>query len=182
MNKTLAIASTALVIALCGLFFPSVTERVVETVSLGASGSGQNTGSTQFFDGGLVDGSGCYSTSTSGVIPVNQMDKNHCIYIAATGAGQAVLSLTLPATTSMSGVLGRSQGACRTWYIDNTDVAAATTTTLVKGTGWDLMGLDATGAGIGADVIDGLESMFLTACRQKDGDITGYLHEYIHAD
>lgn len=181
MNKTLVIAVVALVLSAGALLFPNTTERVVETVTLG-SGSGQNHSFTEFFDQSLVNGGGCFATSTTQTLSASTLEKNSCITILATGAGQGTISLTLPATTSMSGVLGRNQGACRSWFIDNTDTAAATTTTIVKGTGWDLMGLDATGAGTGADVIDGLESAVLTACRQRDGDIIGQVYEYIHAD
>lgn len=181
MNKTLIAAVLALVLSVTSIIFPHTVEKVVETVSLGAS-SGQYHSFTEFFDQSLVDGGGCFATSTTGTLSTSNLEKNSCIYMTATGAGQAVISLTLPASTTMSGALGKNPGACRTWFIDATDLAAATTTTLVKGTGWDLVGLDATGAGTGADVIDGLETSTFTACRQKDGDITGYLQEFIAAD
>lgn len=146
------------------------------------SAAGQNHSFLEFFDGGLTYGSGCFATSTTGTLTAGMLEKNGCIRIAAAGEGQAVLSLTLPATTTMSGALPVSQGTCRDWVINAADVAAATTTTIVAGAGWNLVGLDATGAGTGADVIDGLEYAKLTACRENDGDITGYLQEYIHAD
>lgn len=180
MNKTLAVAVVALIVAVGSLVFPNTTERVVETITLG-SGSGQNTASTQFFDGGLVNGSGCFATSSSGVIPVRQLEMNSCISMTSV-TPQAVISLTLPSTTTMSAVLGTSVGGCRSWWIDASMLTAATTTTLVAGTGWDIVGLDATGAGTGADVIDGAEQAQLTACRQRNGDITGFVREYINAD
>lgn len=181
MNKTLAVAVVALVVAVGSLIFPTTTERVVETVTLGAS-SGTDHSSTEFFNQSLVDGGGCFATSSSGVIPVSQLEKNTCISMTATGAGQAVVSLTLPASTTMSALLGSNAGACRSWWIDASMLSAATTTTFVAGTGWDLVGLDATGAGTGADVIDGLEQATLKVCRQRNGDVTGFMHEYIHAD
>jgi hypothetical protein len=92
------------------------------------------------------------------------------------------VSLTLPATSTLSGILPATVGGCRSWWIDASDLAAATTTTVVKGTGWDLIGMDATGAGAGADVLDGAEFGMFTACRQKDSDITGYVTEWIAAD
>jgi len=179
MNKALVIAVVALVFSAGALFFPRTVERVVETVNLG-SGSGQNVGSTQFFEASLVDGGGCYATTSSGVL-LPRLLENKCITITPTSP-QAVLSLTLPASTTMNALIGKTPGACRSWWIDASGVVAATTTTIVKGTGWDLVGQDATGAGTGADVIDGLEHAVLTGCRQADGDITGFVEEWIHAD
>lgn len=181
MNKTLITAVVALAVALFSVFFPHTTERVVETVTLGAA-AGTEHSNTEFFNQSLVDGGGCFATSSSGIIPVRQLEQNNCISLTATGAGQAVISLTLPATTSMQGVLGKTAGACRSWWIDASALTAATTTTIVKGTGWNIVGLDATGAGTGADVIDGLEFGKLTACRETDTDITGFVEEWIHAD
>jgi hypothetical protein len=135
-----------------------------------------------FFHAGLTYGGNCFSTSTTGTLTALTMERNSCITIAATGAGQGTLSITLPASTTLSNVLPSTAGACRSWWIDNSRVAAATTTTIVAGTGWDMVGLDATGAGTGADVIDGLEFAQLTACRQSDGDVVGLMTEWIHAD
>lgn len=131
--------------------------------------------------GGATIGSNCYATTTTGTMIPSVLEKNSCIRIAATGAGQGTISLTLPASSTLSNIITR-KGACRDWWIDNSDVAAATTTTVVAGTGVDLVGLDATGAGTGADVIDGLEFGVLRLCRQQDGDIVGFVQEWIHAD
>lgn len=181
MNKALVVAVVALVVAVGSLVFPRTTEKIVETVTLG-SGSGQNTSSTQFFDQSLVDGGGCFATSSSGIIPVRQLELNSCISMTALGTTQPVISLTLPASTTMSALLGTNAGACREWWIDASMLSAATTTTFVAGTGWDIVGLDATGAGTGADVIDGLEQATLKVCRQRNGDVTGFIQEYINAD
>lgn len=130
---------------------------------------------------GFTQGGGWLSTTTTGTLSAAQLAANNGIYIAAAGAGQAAVSMTLPATSTMTALIPTA-GDCRDWFIDNSDVAAATTTTIVKGAGWDLVGLDATGAGTGADVLDGLEYGKLTACRQSDTDVIGFLQEYIHAD
>lgn len=129
---------------------------------------------------GLTSGNVCFATSTTGVLTEAQLLAYGCIEVDPTFP-QAVLALTLPATSTMTTLIPLA-GQCRDWFIDNSDVAAATTTTIVKGAGWDLVGLDATGAGTGADVIDGLEYGTLRACRQTDTDVIGYLQEYIHAD
>lgn len=143
--------------------------------------SGPDVTNRMFLSGGATVGSGCFATSSDGVIPVSKLE-NSCIYITATGAGQAVLSLTLPASSTMDRFIPKA-GNCTSWFIDASDVAAATTTTIVAGAGWDLVGLDATGAGTGADVIDGAEFGKLTACRQNDGkSIVGYVEEWLAAD
>ena len=132
---------------------------------------------------GLQTGSltGCFPTSTTGVLTEAQLMDHSCISITATGAGQGVIALTLPATSTMTTLIA-NEGECRIWEIDTDDVAAGTTTTMTLGTGWNLVGLDATGAGTGADVIDGNEFGMLKACREDDTDVTGYLYEFIHAD
>lgn len=155
-----------------------VVREVVET--LGGSAGPEHTG-RQYFLGGSTDGSGVHSTTTSGILTNNILKQNKGIYIAATGAGQAALSLTLGATSTMSDILP-TKGACTSWWINADDVAVGTTTTIVAGTGWNIVGLDATGAGTGADVIDGNEFGRLTACRENDSDITGYVEEWVHAD
>lgn len=186
MNNNLAVWGLVVVIAIAG-FLQYTKDPVVVNVSkdgvvtqqdLG-SGSGQNQSSLQFLDGGLTYGSGCFSTSTTAVLNGKNLE-NGCIYIAATGAGQGALTLTLPASSTMSMI--PTVGSCHEWFVDNSDVAAATTTTILLGTGHDLVGLDATGAGTGADVIDGLEFGRFTSCREKDGNVVTFVHEYIAAD
>jgi len=131
--------------------------------------------------GGFTQGTGIFSTSTTGTFTEAQMLANSGIYITAAGAGQAVLALTLPATSTMTTLIPDA-GDCREWFIDASDVAAATTTTITAGTGWNLVGLDATGAGSGADVIDGVEYGKLVACRETDTDVVGYVEEWLAAD
>jgi len=149
-------------------------------VSVGAT-PGSDFYDSVFLRGGATVGSGCFATSTTGTLTAQNLGKNSCIRIAATGAGQGVISLTLPASTTLPSLFP-DVGGCRSWIVDNSDVAAATTTTIVKGTGIDLVGLDATGAGTGADVIDGLEFGRLELCRQTDNDYVGFVQEYIAAD
>ena len=135
-----------------------------------------------FLTGGASYGSGCFATSTTGTLTATQLERNSCIYITAAGAGQAVLSLTLPTASSTNNALLPKDGMCRDFFIDASDVTAATTTTIVAGTNVDLVGLDATGAGTGADVIDGGEHGKLTLCRQTGDRVTAYVQEYINAD
>lgn len=168
------------IIAISGVFFPNSTP-VQEVKQVLGVGAGPEHTEKQYFKQSIVDGSGIFATSTTGTFPVGALRDNKGVYITATGAGQATLSLTLPASTTMAAILP-DKGSCASWFIDASDVAAATTTTIVAGTGWDLVGLDATGAGTGADVIDGAEFGKLTACKQTDGDYIGYVEEWLAAD
>lgn len=179
-TNILASAGVAVVVVLVAFIFfgGKTTEKIIERIGVTA---GPEYTESQYFYGGQTFGSNCFSTSTTGTLLSSTLRDNTCIYIAPTGAGQGTLSITLPATTTMADLLPKV-GSCREWFIDNTDVAAATTTTIVAGTGHDLVGLDATGAGTGADVIDGLEAATLKMCRQKTGDVVSFMEEWIHAD
>lgn len=161
-------------------FKPNVNVSVDGPSSFGAS-AGPEHFIPQHFRAGMTDGGGCFSTTTSGTLNIGDLERNNCIYLAAAGAGQAAVTFTLPASTTASALLP-GVGSCRTWWFDASDVAAATTTTFAAGTGHDVVGLDATGAGTGADVIDGAEFGILRMCRQQNSDVTSFVQEYIHAD
>lgn len=179
-NKVLvAVLVVVAVIATLGLVYPSVTKEVVREVKTEFGASSQPT-ERYFFKGGLTDGSGCFATSTTGTLTNADLNRNNCIYLTATGAGQGVISLTMPASTTVSYL--NDAGSCTSWFVDASDLAAATTTTIVAGTGNDVVGLDATGAGTGADVLDGGEYGKITSCRQSDGDIVTFVEEYLDAD
>ena len=157
-----------------GMIYPKVNPP------LGAASGTTYTESVAFI-GGATIGSTCFSTTTTGTLTATQLEKNSCLRAAPAGAGQATIAWTLPASTTVSNLLPLA-GSCRSWWIDATGLAAATTTTIVAGTGVDLVGLDATGAGTGADVIDGTEQATLVMCRQTDGDVSAFMQEWIHAD
>lgn len=170
MNKTLVIASVALVIGLCGLFFPQVTERITETVSLGAAG--QNNSFTQYFDAGFVTGGQLtIATTTSIVLKAREMDNASVISFSA--GNSPVINVTLPASSTFP--LGKA-GETRTWIIDNLHTAAATTTTIVAGTGVDIDGDTAND-----DVINGGVSGKLTCWRLPNTDIRCYVNEGVDA-
>lgn len=182
-NKTYIVALIVVAIIAISSFFvgqPAVVVNVPESTKLGVAGGPEYT-DMQYFYGGVGFGGECFSTSTTGTLTARVLKDNGCIRIAPAGAGQAALSLTLPATTTMSSVLPKA-GVCRDWFIDADGVAAATTTTILAGTGNVVIGLDATGQGTGADVIDGDEMGTLRLCRLTNGDIAAYVQEYIHAD
>lgn len=115
MNKSLLVSVLALVLASVSVVFPRTTERVVETVTLGASGSGQDTTSTQSFLAGIVLG-GVHSTSTTGtvVLQASALDDESIVYVLPTGA----TTLTLPASTSLTAVVPKV-GMTRTYTVFN---------------------------------------------------------------
>lgn len=182
MDRTNVLVGFLVVVALVlsGVAILKPSQIVNNIPTLGAQ-AGPDYTETQRFNQSFVDGSGCYSTTTTGVLTSSVLSRNKCIVVSAAGAGQAVLTVTLPATSTMSELVP-SKGSCRSWWIDASAVAAATTTTFAAGTGVNLVGLDATGAGTGADVIDGAEYGQLTLCRETDTDVTAFIQEWINAD
>lgn len=176
MNKTLVIASIALVLALTGMFFPKVTDRVVETVSLGASGSGQNTGSLQTFSGGLVQG-GVYATTTTAssfTLPARSISDATIIRIGTSTVNAPAQTVTTPASTTWQGL--DQIGDSKVWIIDNLYGAAATTTTITAGTGVDLDGVTASD-----DIINGGVSGRMECWRLQTRDIRCIVNEYVDA-
>lgn len=74
---------------------------------------------------------------------------------------------TLPATNTMSSLLQRP-GDTQRWIFKNATTTVATTLTIVKGTGWDLTGVDANvdviaGAAVGSQVFMIMDCTRLTA-------------------
>lgn len=132
-------------------------------------------------NGNVSYGSGCFATSTTGLLTQANLIENNCIKLTATGAGQGTIALTLPAVSAMPKLIP-VVGQCRDWFVDASALAAATTTTFLLGTGHDIVGLDATGAGTGADVIDGQEYGTIKMCRKSATAVVTFIHEYIHAD
>ena len=98
------------------------------------------------------------------------------LYMTASGAGQEVIALTLPATSTMTTLIP-NVGNYREWLIDASDLAAATTTTITLGTGIDLIAV--TNA---EDVIDGAEYSELRCWRKSDTDVTCITSELVDAD
>ncbi len=177
-NLTIVTVIVVGILVLGALYFAKAPVAPV-TPQQGAAAGPEYT-ERQFMNGGLTYGQGCFSTTTTGTLTQNAL-KNGCIVIAAAGAGQGTLSITLPASTTMPDLIPKA-GNCTDVWVDATAVAAATTTTFVAGTGHNVVGLDATGAGTGADVIDGNEYATLTMCRETDGDVATFVREWIHAD
>lgn len=95
---------------------------------------------------------------------------------AAGGEGQAVIALTMPATSTMTTLIPNA-GDCRTWLYDASALAAATTTTLTLGTGHHIIAYTTDD-----DVIDGAEFAQIQMCRRTDTDVNTIVSELLHAD
>lgn len=151
---------------------------VSDSGDLATSGDIDVTGDTsvrEFTQGGgvldLVDANGGTYTLTEA-----QLLAYNYLKFSAGGAGQAVIALTLPATSTMISLLPNA-GDCRDWFYDAASLAAGTTTTITAGTGHDVIAYTTND-----DVIDGGEFAQLTMCRQADGDVSTFTSEMLHAD
>lgn len=129
----------------------------------------------EFTQGGgildLVDANGGTYTLTQA-----ELLSSNVLKFTAGGAGQAVIALTLPATSTLTSLLPNA-GDTRQWIYDASALAAATTTTVTAGTGVDLIAYTAND-----DVIDGAEFAVLTCWRQADTDLSCITSELLHAD
>lgn len=90
--------------------------------------------------------------------------------------GNLAVSLTLPATSTMATLIPNT-GDMVTFRIRNLDATAATSTTIVAGTGIDLIENEN-----GDVVIEGGNEAFLRFRRESDTDVTVSVDEYIAAD
>lgn len=95
---------------------------------------------------------------------------------AAGGAGQAVIALTFPATSTLTTLIP-SAGDCTEYIYDASALAAATTTTITAGTGIDVIAYTTND-----DVIDGNEFAEIRLCRQPDSDVSLFTTEMLQAD
>ena len=116
--------------------------------------------------------------ANGGAYVLTQAELSACnyLYMTASGAGQEVIALTLPATSTMTTLLA-SVGDTREWLIDASDLAAATTTTITKGTGVDMIAVTTA-----EDVIDGGEYSELRCWRKSDTDVACITSELVDAD
>lgn len=115
------------------------------------------------------------TTSATYTLTEQELNSGNVIYIQASTTA-AALSLTLPATSTLTTILPRS-GDARKWYIENAHTSAATTTTILAGTGIELQG-----DGTGSDVINGGVWGAMECYREPTTNITCVVHEYVAAD
>lgn len=148
--------------------------------NVGAS-SGQNHSFLEKFNGGIVTGGGrvtftATSTESAKTMPISWIANYNQIDIAAVAAGLA-LTLTSPSTTTLSGLLPNI-GDTKEIYLRNLN-AAATTTTIVAGSGVDLRIGEETGADV---IIDGLNNAVLTFRRVSATVVSLIVNEEVVGD
>lgn len=149
-----------------------VNDDITITDALDVNGETTAQGFTQGGGvGTLTDANGGTYTLTEA-----ELLASNYLKFAAGGAGQAVIALTFPATSTMTTLIANA-GDCREWVYDASALSAATTTTLTAGTGHDVIAYTTND-----DVIDGAEFSLIRMCRQSDGDVTTFVSELLHAD
>jgi hypothetical protein len=128
----------------------------------------------------LTQGGGqCTITDANGgTYTLTQAELSACnyLYMTASGAGQAAIALTLPATSTLTTLIP-DVGDYREWLIDASDLAAATTTTITAGTGIDMIAVTTD-----EDVIDGGEYSELRCWRKSDTDVACITSELLNSD
>lgn len=126
--------------------------------------------------GGLTQG-GVFTiatTSSTQTLTAANMRGVHVFSISAM-ATSAALTLTLPATSTMLGIMPNS-GDSIEYIVDNLQTAAGTTTTIVAGTGWDLDGITAND-----DILNGGVSGRLECWRLPNTDMRCIVEEMVDA-
>lgn len=127
---------------------------------------------------GFTQGGGVLNISTTNAartLTQAEMLASNVIEIESTATG-AALTLTLPATSTMSTLIGTA-GNVREWIIENNHTAAATTTTVAAGTGIDLLEPD------GQNVVIGINNTATLKCwRKETTDVGCIVDETIPAD
>lgn len=126
--------------------------------------------------GNLTQGGGCYASTTVAATDTwtaaNMLAYNCFEY---NGDTAAAITITLPATSTMTTLLP-SVGDTKEWLYQGY-TAAATTTTWTAGAGMDLIGLTTND-----DVIDGNEYAEIKCTRMTDTDVTCIVSELLHVD
>ena len=165
------VAVLVAIIALGVAVMAFTKESQAPAEKLGASGSGQDTTSPQFFLGGLVVG-GMFSTSTQGsmVIPGSSMDDESTIMILPTGATTA----TLPASTTLANIIPRP-GMTKTYTIFNRSTSTVVLT-LAGNTGVTLKKSSTTVTANGISTGD--NGFFVTLTRLFNGNIAAQAENF----
>ena len=187
--SSLSFASSTLFSANSAYFGSSATSTFSSAGALtlvaalsGTSGSFSTTlgvtGATTLQE--LTQGGGqCTITDANGgayVLTQAELAACNYLYMTASVAGQAVIALTLPATSTMTTLLA-NVGDTREWLIDASDLAVATTTTITAGTGVDMLAVTTA-----EDVIDGGEYSELRCWRKSDTDVACITSELVDSD
>lgn len=172
-----------------GLFggvYNQVTNYFRDGIKIGTSnqliidGDGDLTSTGETAVQGFTQGGGVgtLTDANGGTYTLTQAEllASNYLKFAAGGAGQEVIALAMPATSTMTTLIPNA-GDCREWVYDSSALSAATTTTLTLGTGHDIIAYTTND-----DVIDGGEYSQIKMCRQPDGDVTTFVTEMLNAD
>lgn len=170
------VVTVAVAIALVGLYLAQDNQAV----TLGSSEDTTNFTSVAVFEESVTTGGNtCTLTDANGgTYSLTDAELTRCSYLtfAAGGAGQAVISLALPATSTMKTTIPRA-GMCKTLIYSAINLSAATTTTITAGTGHNVLAYT-----VADDVIDGQERAQLTLCRLANGNVDAFTTEILNAD
>ena len=168
----------ALVLVVGLLVFPSSVVSPI-TDSFDATDVSTWTNQQVFEESVTIGGDVCTLTDANGgTYTLTDSETSRCGYLtmAAGGAGQAVIALTLPAVSTMKLTIPL-QGMCKTLIYSAINLAAATTTTVTAGTGHNVLAYT-----VADDVIDGLERAEIRMCRNAAGDVDTFTTEILNAD
>lgn len=177
MFKYFHVALTFVVaIGLIGLYFANDAQ----VPTLGSDEDISNFTTPVVFEESVTSGgNACTLTDANGgTYTLTDAELSRCSYLtfAAGGAGQAVIALTLPATSTMKTTIPKA-GMCKKIIYSAINLSAATTTTITAGTGHNVLAYTAND-----DVIDGLERAELTLCRLANGNVDTFTTEILNAD
>ena len=195
-NKYITGIAIALAIVLAFLVGIAVGGNTSQSLELGAAHANRfpsgyiDTGYGYYVDGTAVidssknitasiftQGGGIITVSTTSAaytLTQTELESGNVISIADTGV--AALTLTLPATSTMTTLISTA-GDSREWFIENLHTAAATTTTVATGAGIELQAIANTD-----DVIDGAGWGKLKCYRQASTDVVCIVNEFVAAD
>jgi hypothetical protein len=124
----------------------------------------------------FTQGGGCTASTTVAATELwTEADMLGANCFEYNGATAAAITITLPATSTMTTLLPNT-GDFREWIYQGY-TAAATTTTFTAGAGIDLIGVTSND-----DVIDGDEYARLSCTRMTDTDVTCIVSELVHVD
>lgn len=149
------------------------------TLSSTITSSGNTILATTTVENLTTGGQGCTLTDANGgtyTLTANQLAICSGFTFAAGGAGQQVVALTMPATSTMTSVIPNA-GDCKEFMYDASNLATATTTTITLGTGHNIIAYTTND-----DVIDGNEFALIKMCRAADTDVNTFTTELLNAD
>ena len=127
-------------------------------------------------NGGFTQGAGCTASTTVAATELwTEADMLGASCFEYNGATAAAITITLPATSTMTTLLPNA-GDTRKWLYQGY-TATATTTTWTAGAGMDLIGVTTDD-----DIIDGNEYAQITCMRMTDTDVTCIVSELLHTD